>query len=590
MPLSADDFFGAPPPDAPTQGMSADDFFSAPAPPTPPAAPPAQASTPGYVGSRFVGSLLQGAQNLGSAASLEMSQPDQADEIAAMPSGQSTVDKAMYGTDNVPPPNTVARYAGDVASAAGADPVGAVIAPGATAVGALGGTLASDANKGAGGVLPDWLARLIGSVAGGGIGAAAPRVATKAVAGAAPAAADASLGAVTGNKAITKNLTNAGQFGQTPLGQFQGVAGDTAAAVGAEATPMQIGQNLVAKATGWLKDRKDANDAGYDALRQEMPDPATTTASSAFAVNMPPGPKPPAIINDFAQRITNPKLPPPDFNELQNWRSEVGEAINGLQGGQGTGRLKQFYGALSKDMESTAQAQGGQQLVDKWKQLDAGYASDKAIVAKAFGSLPDATTTPEDAFAQLAANPAQNLTKLKMLVDKGVLDDNDIGNIASNQFYRLNANSDGIADPTTFARNMIAMRQNSPETVDFLFRRNPQDAAAFDDYLNTAKALHIGSGAATQAKARAAQNAMTEFAKRTGRAAIAGTVGRFIPGLGEAGALAGTLGALGEGAAPAAPALLQAPAKGASEATRTFLRGLLFGGAGATPGTPSGQQ
>ena len=152
------------------------DQFDAPAAPAPQAnyfdrfdAPQTPASTLGYIGSHLLGGLLEGGKQLGTAAAIEMGQPQQQADMAALPSGQETANKAIYGQPNVAAPNALARYGGAVASAAGANPVLSAIAPAYTAAGALGGEGGSDVNKAFGGLLPDWAARLAGSLVGGGV-------------------------------------------------------------------------------------------------------------------------------------------------------------------------------------------------------------------------------------------------------------------------------------------------------------------------------------------------------------------------------------------------------------------------------------
>lgn len=529
----------------------------------PTAQEPSPASTAGYIATRTAGGLLRAGQGMGMGdmmmGAAMTGRPEVIDAVSNLPDPAKSLNHMIYGREEVSPPNNFARYAGAVGEAAASNPVMTAAAPEATVMGAVGSEGASDLNKKFGGVLPDWLVRLAGGFAGGFTGAYIPAKlrATFASRAAAPdVGGDA-------NAAMSKNLANAQKFEATPLGKFQETAGNTAAAVGDEASPRTIGQNLITKATDWLAQRKQAHNDAYDALRARMPDPAVTSASHTYALNIPQGPKPPALIDEFMARMNREGTARPDFAELQRWRTRAAELIDSTDASQSKTMLGEFRDALKKDMEATARAHGGQSLVDEWKALDAGYKGDKQAVRRAFGALPDETTTPEDAFAQLAANPSQNLTKIKTLLDKGVIHEGDVRNIASNQFYKLNANPDGVADPTTFARNIIRMRQDAPETVDFLFRRdaatNGPQAQAFDEFMKRATALHLGSGRATQSQAQQAKSALMEFAKRTGRAAAIGSVGKMIPGVGTAAELAGTLAGLGEGAPSGVAPLLQAP-------------------------------
>lgn len=96
-----------------------------------PAEPPAKASTLGYIGTRALGGFLEGGKWL--AAGADTNDPAQSAELAALPSGEDKANKTVYGTTNVPAPNAVARYGGDLAASVGSNPVGAAMAPGATA-------------------------------------------------------------------------------------------------------------------------------------------------------------------------------------------------------------------------------------------------------------------------------------------------------------------------------------------------------------------------------------------------------------------------------------------------------------------------
>lgn len=139
----------------------------------------AQPSTMGYIGSRFLGGLIEGGNALGNASAIEMGQPDM---YKGQPPGQQTVDQAIYGQPSVTAPNATARYGGAVASAFGANPVMGALAPGYTVAGALGGEGGSDLNKAWGpSWLPDWAARLAGGVVGGGIYGAGKAIASGAV-------------------------------------------------------------------------------------------------------------------------------------------------------------------------------------------------------------------------------------------------------------------------------------------------------------------------------------------------------------------------------------------------------------------------
>jgi hypothetical protein len=129
--------------------------------------PKADAGTLGYVGTRGLGGLLEGGKQLATGANLEMGYLDDADETSKLRSGQDTANRAIYGTTNVPAPNAVARYAGEVAASAGTNPVLAAVAPGATITSSLGSEAGSDLNKATGSRVPDWLARLFGGLAGG---------------------------------------------------------------------------------------------------------------------------------------------------------------------------------------------------------------------------------------------------------------------------------------------------------------------------------------------------------------------------------------------------------------------------------------
>jgi len=176
------------------------------------------ASTLGYVGSRFLGGLLEGGRNIAAANSLEMGQPEQAQEFQSMPSGQESADKAIYGTTNVQAPNTIARYAGAVASGAGQNPVLTAIAPGYSAASSLGSEGGSDINSATGSYLPDWLASLLGGIAGGGLYGGGKALAGKAA------------GALTGDRPVEngRDIMARVQAGEGRIGEFQKQAEQTA--------------------------------------------------------------------------------------------------------------------------------------------------------------------------------------------------------------------------------------------------------------------------------------------------------------------------------------------------------------------------
>lgn len=175
-------------------------------------------STAGYIGSKLLGGFLEGGKQLGSAASLEMGNPAQAEEIANLPSGDQSANKAIYGTPDVAPPNAVARYGGAVASAFGSNPVMSAVAPGYTAAGSLASEGGSDLNKSFGGILPDWAARLVGGLAGGGVYGAGKAIGSKAV------------NAFTGDSAVERgqDIMARVKAGEGRLGQFQKQAEQTA--------------------------------------------------------------------------------------------------------------------------------------------------------------------------------------------------------------------------------------------------------------------------------------------------------------------------------------------------------------------------
>jgi hypothetical protein len=135
------------------------------------ASKPVKPSTAGYVGARTLGGMMESAKWLG--ASADELHPEMGEELSKLPSGRETANKWIYGTGDVPAPNTAARYLGAVGEAAGSNPVFAAIAPGYTAASALGGEGGSDVNQATGSHFPDWLARFIGGVFGGGLYGAA---------------------------------------------------------------------------------------------------------------------------------------------------------------------------------------------------------------------------------------------------------------------------------------------------------------------------------------------------------------------------------------------------------------------------------
>lgn len=175
-------------------------------------AAPSPASTLGYIGSKLLGGFLEGGRQMGAAASTEMGQPAQADQMQSMPTGDQTANQAIYGSPEVAPPNTVARYAGSLAGAVGANPVMAAVAPGITAASSLGGEGGSDINKATGSYLPDWAARLVGGTAGGGVYGAGKSVATSAFGG--------------GDAVINRgqDIINRIKGGEGRLGQYQTLA------------------------------------------------------------------------------------------------------------------------------------------------------------------------------------------------------------------------------------------------------------------------------------------------------------------------------------------------------------------------------
>lgn len=149
--------------DTPTQTNYFDQFDAKAAPQTTPA------STLGYIGSRLLGGFLEGGKQMGNAAAIEMGQPQQQADMQALPPGQQQANQAVYRQPSVQPPTAIARYGGAVASAAGENPVMAVVVPGYTAFGALGGEGAADINKAFNQPLSDPVARLLGGLVGGGV-------------------------------------------------------------------------------------------------------------------------------------------------------------------------------------------------------------------------------------------------------------------------------------------------------------------------------------------------------------------------------------------------------------------------------------
>jgi hypothetical protein len=198
------DQFDAPPATAPPQNYF-DQFDAKPEQSSSPA------STLGYIGSRFLGAGMESGR-LGALADPSMAlAPGATDALNAMGSGQQAVNQAIYGQPDVAAPNAAARYGGAVAGAVGANPLMAAIGPGYTVAGALGGEGASDLNKAYGpSWMPDWAARLMGGVAGGGVYGAAkslPEALTT-------SGADKVLADVADTKAAIQN-------GQGMYGEFQ---------------------------------------------------------------------------------------------------------------------------------------------------------------------------------------------------------------------------------------------------------------------------------------------------------------------------------------------------------------------------------
>jgi hypothetical protein len=501
--------------------------------PVAPSEAPTTLGTLKYLGGRAMGAVLgSGDDMLDRAEQLGL---DVAPGVTRPQSPADEASKIAFGAPLGAPTGPVQRYGGDLIDATAGHPIATIMAPWATVASSLGSTGASDVNKATGEMVPDWLARVAGGLAGGFSGAYGY---LKARAAMEPAVANPLTAAgLPTNKAINRavGLTDE-QFMQTPVGGYQAPAAQTAAAMGDTATPATIGQTLLDKARTWLGGQKAEASRDFNAIEAGLPQGSRGQMSNTMELLTNPGEGPPldaplagqitARLNQNGARNLGETMP---YDAMKAWRTEVGAAIDS---DPSNGPLKQLYGALTKDMEGHLQTHGGDAAVTAFRTANEKFGAAKDFIAGRVGNLADEALTPEKVYAGLAANPTQTATRLSDLLQRGVIDQNDIGTIARGYMEQMGRNADGIWDPSKFTHSAIALRRASPEAENLLFRNTPERSAAYDAMLNKSAALHAPT--TPFARANEPKPGFLGTLLKKGIAATAGTAtGSLIPGLGE---------------------------------------------------------
>lgn len=476
----------------------------------------------------------------------------------------ATFNKKVLGTptgDLGAPANAVQRYGGDLAATVASNPALAIMAPGATAGGSLASTAASDANAATGGILPDWLARLIGGFAGG----AATSGASSFLKGRAalPSEASPTAGLAT-NKAIDRAVTQSDRFGETPIGSYQAPAAQTAAAMGDAATPAQIGGRILNKADAYIEGQKKAAADDFSKIEAGIPTGARADMHATVDLLTQPGEGPPLdapLAGQIAARLNkngaNGLGETMPYGDLKAWRTEVGSDLSSATG-QHRAALSRLYGALTTDMENMLAAHGGPEAVDAFRNANEAFGRAKDFIRYAIGGLQNEGLSPENAFASLAANPAQTATRLRALVANGVLDQKDIGAIARQVVTQMGQDARGVWDPTRFTQAAIALHKASPEAEALLFRNTPERAAAYDAMI--ARSAALDKSVAPLARANPPDATAMEFLKKAARGLTLGTALGHLPVVGpEAGELVGGIMGIGEGAPAAGSPLYRLP-------------------------------
>lgn len=258
------------------------------------------------------------------------------------------------------------------------------------------------------------------------------------------------------------------------------------------------------------------------------------------------GPPKPAIFGQLQKQLneSNGTLP---YAETKAWRSRVGEAIDGAQGGEGTGQLKQLYKSLSTDMEGHLKTNGGDAAVTAFRNANEGYADLQDFVKNRLGNLTSGSMTPEGVYSSLAANPAQSATRLSDLVEKGVLNQGDVGTIARSWLSRAGTNAEGHYDPVQLTRSVTQLQKDSPEAYDLLFRQGGR-GPAFD--AGMAQANRLAAVQSSVARANPPSPGAMDTVKKAAKGLAMATGMSHIPLVGPVGGeLVGGLLGIGEGAA-----------------------------------------
>lgn len=409
------------------------------------------------------------------------------------------------------------------------------------------------------------------------------------------------------NPAIARAATQTSRFDQTPIGQYQAPADAAVSAMGPGASPAQIGQTVMDKAATFLKQEKAKRGAALDAVEAQASSGVPVTppslagdtnapvaqrmaaaqqgAASAADMNRPSagdpsrsfasiaagpsdvapiptraelpttldtltkpseGPPKPAIFGQLQKQLndSNGTLP---YAETKAWRSRVGEAIDGAQGGEGTGQLKQLYKSLSADMEGHLKTNGGDAAVTAFRNANEGYSDLQDFVKNRLGNLTSGSMTPEGVYSSLAANPAQSATRLSDLVEKGVLNQGDVGTIARSWLSRAGTNAEGHYDPVQLTRSVTQLQKDSPEAYDLLFRQGGR-GPAFD--AGMAQANRLAAVQSSVARANPPSPGAMDTVKKAAKGLAMATGMSHIPLVGPVGGeLVGGLLGIGEGAA-----------------------------------------
>lgn len=285
--------------------------------------------------------------------------------------------------------------------------------------------------------------------------------------------------------------------GAKAVGQWQDALDRTSNFLGTSSNPQELGDALQTGAQKWLGDFKANNDTNWTAFRQLVP-PDTHISIANFDGALS------NILGDYhgasnLQRVFQDGLAGKSFDALQQdasatgtlpWgtvqtmRSAIGDKLASPQIISDTSQatLKRLYGALSDDMRTGAQTQGGSaaQLFDL---ANAYTSAGHGLIEGSLSGLLKPGVTPEQAGQFAMAQARTGATRV------GDIAQNIPGAGGEMGSYALRTAATNIDSPTSFATGLAGRKPLFAPQVQSLLFNDPATAQQVQDLIGTGQSL-----------------------------------------------------------------------------------------------------